>query len=369
MTARRARVLATVALVTVLLNAAVVGGVLGLQGTETELQRSHDVKAAINGLVAGMSEMEAGLIAYVAKRDAGFLELFGRSEHAGPERLSHLESIAAGIPDGGDLTQFVTGSRSHLDVLSRMRDAARAAGAVPPHLVTAAGRERDRVLASAGRLIRREDQRLAVNGSRVRLLRMRVLWAAGAAALGALACAALALKPVRRGPRASAPAPITEPPSDETAVTLAASAAGSPAAASVLIVDDDRHVRELLRRWLQPHVRELREAEDARSALAALADGPPDVLVCDIHMPGKDGLWLAERVRERAPNTAIVLATGDDAVPPFESFKPGVVGYVLKPFRREQLLAAVREGTRWAAQSASAPRARGRQPIDVGELA
>lgn len=118
--------------------------------------------------------------------------------------------------------------------------------------------------------------------------------------------------------------------------------------ASVLIVDDDPRIRELLRRWLEPAGHTLRFGEDTNSALAAIAEKQPAVIVLDVHMPGANGLWLADRVREMAPATAIVLATADKTVPPFESLRKGVVAYVLKPFRREQLLHAVAAGVQWS---------------------
>ena len=131
--------------------------------------------------------------------------------------------------------------------------------------------------------------------------------------------------------------------------------------ASVLIVDDDVRIQELLLRWLQPAGHVLRFAENSNAALASLADQQPAVIVCDIHMPGANGLWLADRVRALAPATAIVLATGDVNVPPFESLRQGVVAYVLKPLQRDQFLSAVAAGIAWsrAAAEQQARRSRG----------
>lgn len=123
---------------------------------------------------------------------------------------------------------------------------------------------------------------------------------------------------------------------------------------SVLIVDDERGVRELVRRWLDPLGYEIREAADAHSAVAAIEKAPPSVVICDIHMPGgPNGLWLSDRVRVLSPATAVVLATADATVPPAESLRKGIVAYVLKPFRREQLLIAVADGLQWAAEEAA----------------
>jgi len=118
--------------------------------------------------------------------------------------------------------------------------------------------------------------------------------------------------------------------------------------ASVLIVDDDRRIQELLMRWLRAAGHTLRFAEDANAALASIAEDHPTVIVCDVHMPGANGLWLADRVRAIAPTTAIVLATGDTDVPPFESLRKGVVAYMVKPFQRDAFLRAVSAGVEWS---------------------
>ncbi|HEX6215935.1 MAG TPA: hypothetical protein VFZ38_13980, partial [Vicinamibacterales bacterium] len=56
----------------------------------------------------------------------------------------------------------------------------------------------------------------------------------------------------------------------------------------------------------------------------------------------------AERIRDSYPTTGIVFATADPTLEPTQTFQKGVVGYVLKPFRHDLLLQAVREGVRWA---------------------
>ena len=116
---------------------------------------------------------------------------------------------------------------------------------------------------------------------------------------------------------------------------------------SVLIVDDESRIREILSRWLTPAGYETREAADADLALEALAISPADVVLCDVHMPGRDGLWLMGKIRERFPEIAVVLATSDDAVPPTTSLQPGVVEYLVKPFTRESVLAAVARSVEW----------------------
>jgi two-component system, NtrC family, response regulator GlrR len=129
--------------------------------------------------------------------------------------------------------------------------------------------------------------------------------------------------------------------------------------ASVLIVDDEARIREFLGRWLGPAGYDTREAPDAETALSLLADGATSVVLCDVDMPGHGGLWLVDRVRESFPAVAIVLATANDTVPPAVSMQRGVVEYIVKPFEREPVLAAVARALEWhqaaIARAASQP--------------
>lgn len=118
---------------------------------------------------------------------------------------------------------------------------------------------------------------------------------------------------------------------------------------SVLIIDDESGIRDFLARWLAGAGYETRQAGDAETALALLEAAPSDVVLCDVNMPGHDGLWLVERLRERFPTVAIVLATAADSIPPVVSLREGVVDYLVKPFERALVLAAVVRGVEWHA--------------------
>jgi DNA-binding NtrC family response regulator len=135
---------------------------------------------------------------------------------------------------------------------------------------------------------------------------------------------------------------------------------------AVLVVDDESRIREFLVRWLTPAGHETREAPDAETALALLNAAPSDVVLCDVDMPGHGGLWLVEQLRERVPPVAIVLATANDTVPPHVSLRGNVVEYLVKPFERERVLAAVNRALDWhrAALAKGAGPAIGPNPID-----
>ena len=131
---------------------------------------------------------------------------------------------------------------------------------------------------------------------------------------------------------------------------------------SILIVDDDPRIREFLARWLKPAPHDVREAPDAETALDLVAARAPDVVLCDMQMPGHGGLWLVEQLRKQFPAVAIVLATAVDSVPPVVSLQTGVVEYLVKPFERERVLEAVARAAAWARSDGA--RAAGRADDD-----
>ncbi len=129
-------------------------------------------------------------------------------------------------------------------------------------------------------------------------------------------------------------------------------ATASPPAAeakrSVLIVDDEPGVRHLMRRWLESRGYAVVVAPGAEKALEVLAATPTAVALCDLRMPGHDGLWLADQLRREHPDTAVIIATGvNDVSSAVESLRQGVVDYLTKPFERDRLCEAVSRGVEW----------------------
>jgi response regulator RpfG family c-di-GMP phosphodiesterase len=117
---------------------------------------------------------------------------------------------------------------------------------------------------------------------------------------------------------------------------------------SVLVVDDDHTLRSVLSSWVHSFGYDVRQAENAAEALDTLAATPADVALCDIQMPGHDGVWLAAQIRERHPRTAIIMATGArDMELAVSTLRTDVVDYLLKPFDHARLLEALRLGEDW----------------------
>jgi cyclic di-GMP phosphodiesterase len=119
-------------------------------------------------------------------------------------------------------------------------------------------------------------------------------------------------------------------------------------ARSILVVDDEAGVRDLLSRWLESGGYSVATAGSAEEALDRMEAVPAAVALCDIRLPGRDGLWLADRIRHAFPATAVIVATGmQDLGPAVASLRQGVVDYLMKPFGRDRLREAVWRGMEW----------------------
>jgi CheY-like chemotaxis protein len=117
-------------------------------------------------------------------------------------------------------------------------------------------------------------------------------------------------------------------------------------AVSVLVVDDEPVVRQFLTRCLNKWGYPSSEAGNAAEALDMMITKPASVVLCDIKMPGQDGLWLSGRLRALWPNTAVVMVTAiDDLQSVRNSQEHGAVDYVTKPIAPERLLEALRRAT------------------------
>jgi response regulator RpfG family c-di-GMP phosphodiesterase len=116
----------------------------------------------------------------------------------------------------------------------------------------------------------------------------------------------------------------------------------------VLLVDDDRTLRDVVRGWIDVLGFRAREADSAEHALDLLGQGPADIAVCDVNMPGHSGVWLASQIREQFPETAIIMATAArDIETAVASLRNQVVDYLLKPFDRARLVEALALGRDW----------------------
>jgi two-component system, OmpR family, response regulator MprA len=111
----------------------------------------------------------------------------------------------------------------------------------------------------------------------------------------------------------------------------------------VLVVDDERAVRDSLRRALELEGYEIEVAADGYEALERLEAGYPDLVVLDVLMPRLSGIEVCRRVRSGGSDVPILMLTARDAVENrVEGLDAGADDYVTKPFALEELLARLR---------------------------
>jgi len=110
----------------------------------------------------------------------------------------------------------------------------------------------------------------------------------------------------------------------------------------VLIVDDDASVRDVISVLLQEEGYECRTASSAEAALDVAAAEAPPLVISDMKMPGRDGIWLLEAFRERYPETAVIMLTGyGDTEAAVDCLRRGAVDYLLKPPKLTDLIRAI----------------------------
>jgi two-component system response regulator MprA len=112
---------------------------------------------------------------------------------------------------------------------------------------------------------------------------------------------------------------------------------------TILVVDDDRAVREALERALEVQGYDVELAADGGEALAAVERRAPEAIVLDVMMPGVDGFEVCRRLRSRGERIPVLLLTARDAVGDrVEGLDAGADDYLVKPFALEELLARLR---------------------------
>ena len=136
----------------------------------------------------------------------------------------------------------------------------------------------------------------------------------------------------RGGSRSAAAAPATATP---------ARPAGGNARPRVLVVDDEASIRDLLSKTLALAEYDVDVAPDGRSALERMRLYPYDLLIADLKMPGMDGLTVIREAKRYKADLPVIIITGfSTESSAIEAVNLGVAGYLTKPFRVPQVLAA-----------------------------
>jgi response regulator RpfG family c-di-GMP phosphodiesterase len=115
-----------------------------------------------------------------------------------------------------------------------------------------------------------------------------------------------------------------------------------PAPPRVLVVDDDDAVRDVISVLLKEEGYDCVTATDAGSALELVAQAETPLVISDVKMPGRDGLWLLEALNDRYPDTSVIMLTGyGDTESAVECLRRGAQDYLLKPPRLTDLIRAI----------------------------
>ena len=109
----------------------------------------------------------------------------------------------------------------------------------------------------------------------------------------------------------------------------------------ILVVDDEASIRDLLQKTLALAEYDVDVAADGRSALERMRLYPYDLLIADLRMPGMDGLTVIREAKRYKPDLPVLIITGySTESSAIEAVNLGVAGYLTKPFRVPQVLAA-----------------------------
>lgn len=134
---------------------------------------------------------------------------------------------------------------------------------------------------------------------------------------------------------------------------------------SILVVDDESTIREVVRRYLEREGFQVREAADGFEALDRIKEEPPDLIVLDLMLPGIDGLTLTRHLRQDRAIPIIMLTAKGEASDRIRGLDLGADDYITKPFSPQEVVSRIRAVLRRAGGPAVDEL---QKPIQVGRL-
>ena len=135
----------------------------------------------------------------------------------------------------------------------------------------------------------------------------------------------------------------------------------------ILIVDDDAHIRDVLRYALNKEGFEIVEAENGQQALQRFESDPPDLVILDIMMPELDGISACRELRKTSQVPIIFLSSKDDEIDRILGLELGGDDYITKPFSPRELVARVRAVLRRVSETPADP-PQSDHPLQHGRL-
>ncbi|HEY2337701.1 MAG TPA: response regulator [Burkholderiales bacterium] len=134
----------------------------------------------------------------------------------------------------------------------------------------------------------------------------------------------------------------------------------------VLIVEDDREVREAVADYLASHGYACAQAADGKAMRAALAESIPELVLLDLRLPGEDGLSLARWLRDHHDVAIIMVTAAGDVVDRVVGLEVGADDYLGKPFDLRELLARVKSVLRRGAKSEKKAKGGATKRVPIG---
>ena len=119
---------------------------------------------------------------------------------------------------------------------------------------------------------------------------------------------------------------------------------------TVLVIDDDAHIRSSIGKFLIARGHTVIEAADGEKGVEVVESQAVDIVITDVKMPKMDGFEVLRRVRSVAPETEVIVITGvKEAENAFRALREGAFDFFNKPFKVEELNAAIRRTVRYQA--------------------
>ncbi|HYC29200.1 MAG TPA: sigma-54 dependent transcriptional regulator, partial [Chitinophagaceae bacterium] len=127
---------------------------------------------------------------------------------------------------------------------------------------------------------------------------------------------------------------------------------------TILIIDDDRDMCLLLKRFLTRHGYEVAEAYNGKKALEYLESNEPSLVMCDFRLEDMEGNVLLGKIKERYPHLPVIIITGySDIKIAVEVMKMGAYDYITKPLFPDEILVTIKQALETASREAEEPRA------------
>ncbi|WP_028081981.1 response regulator [Solimonas soli] len=125
-------------------------------------------------------------------------------------------------------------------------------------------------------------------------------------------------------------------------------------AVRILVVDDEKPIRRLLRTTLQAHDYDVFEAATAAEAIASVHRDKPSLVVLDLGLPDRDGIEVLREIRAGSALPVLILSSRDFEAAKVQALDEGADDYVSKPFGTEELMARIRAALRHRLQQQGA---------------